>query len=107
MLEPGTGQALEIPASFVGFHDGELVDYADSALAENFFDNWAASNPGSLPLGRDKCVGYKVPLFLGGPDTMDNLELSDIEVYWSISGQLIRATENLPAGGPISGISNS
>src|SRR5437879_2848436 len=34
MLEPGTGEVLEIPANFVTFHDDELVDYADAALAQ-------------------------------------------------------------------------
>src|SRR2546429_4537168 len=37
MLEPGTGQALEIPANFEQFHDVELVDYSDAALAADFF----------------------------------------------------------------------
>lgn len=42
---------------------------------------------GDIP--HDKCVGYKVPLFLNGEDNISNLELSDIEVYWGIMGQMI------------------
>jgi hypothetical protein len=38
MLEPGTGDALEVPATFVGFHDEEMVEYADAVLAIHFFD---------------------------------------------------------------------
>ncbi len=40
----------------------------------------------NIPL--DKCAGYKIPLFIGGNDTVDNLELSDIYVYWEICSQL-------------------
>ncbi|WP_434798222.1 T6SS immunity protein Tdi1 domain-containing protein [Terrisporobacter vanillatitrophus] len=33
-------------------------------------------------------MGYKVPLFLGGEDDISNLEEIDMEVYWSVTGQL-------------------
>ena len=35
-----------------------------------------------------RCVGYKVPLFLGGADDIGDLELADLDVYWTITGQL-------------------
>lgn len=38
MLEPGTGEALEIPATFLSFHEEELVDYQDAAFAVKFFN---------------------------------------------------------------------
>jgi hypothetical protein len=98
LLEPGTGEALEIPLAFVAFHDEELVEYADAALATGFFDRWSAANSGALPLRWDQCVGYRVPLFLGGQDVVENLELSDLEVYWSICGQLRRGVRSLPPG---------
>jgi len=41
---------------------------------------------------------YKRPLFLGGSDTTDNLEISDLEVYWLLVGQLIREAKGLPSG---------
>jgi hypothetical protein len=41
------------------------------------------------PLDHNKCVGYKVPLFLGGEDEISNLDELDMEVYWSIIGQLM------------------
>jgi len=37
LLEPGTGEALEIPVPISAFHDDELVNYTDAALASNFF----------------------------------------------------------------------
>jgi len=88
LLEPGTGEALEIPADFCAFHDNEMVDHVDAAVALGFFTSWSRSNPDQLPLPRSQCVGYKVPLFLGGADAAGNLEVSDIEVYWTVVGQV-------------------
>jgi hypothetical protein len=88
LLEPGTGEALEIPVDFSRFHDEELIDHADAAIASDFFSVWSKFNADRLPLLRSQCVGYKVPLFLGGDDTAENLEVSDIDVYWTSCGQL-------------------
>jgi hypothetical protein len=96
LLEPGTGEALEIPLPFSIFHDEELVNHTNASLAAEFFQTWSASDNQPLPLRRDQCVGYKIPLFLGGQDVIENLELSDIDVYWSICGQLRRSVINLP-----------
>lgn len=86
MFEPGTGEALEIPVPFSRFHDEELVDYADAALAVNFFDKWRRAGGQSPDF--NECVGYRTPLFLGGDDEVANLEISDLEVYWTLFGQL-------------------
>lgn len=91
LLEPGTGEALEIPVGFSEFHEVELIEHPDAALASGFFRDWSSANHHELPLLRDQCVGYRVPLFLGGQDTVENLEVSDLDVYWSICGQLRRA----------------
>ncbi|WP_426297760.1 T6SS immunity protein Tdi1 domain-containing protein [Arthrobacter sp. R-11] len=104
LLEPGTGEALEIPVPFTGLHEEELIEYPDAALASDFFDVWSAANAGALPLRRDQCVGYRVPLFLGGGDVVENLEVSDMEVYWSICGQLRQGTSTLPPGTSINEI---
>jgi hypothetical protein len=103
ILEPGTGEALEVPLSFVQFHE-QLDDLREAALAATFFAEWAAANPASVPLKHSDCVGYRVPLFLNGQDVIDNLEVSDLDVYWTICGQLRQKTRNLPAGTPIRGV---
>jgi hypothetical protein len=43
-----------------------------------------------------ECIGYKVPLFLGGKDTTDNFEIADLEVYWEITCQLYHQVKDLP-----------
>ncbi|HEX6595710.1 MAG TPA: T6SS immunity protein Tdi1 domain-containing protein [Acidimicrobiales bacterium] len=95
LLEPGTAMGLEVPTSFAEFHDDELVDESDAALAAPFFREWAAANPGTVPLAPSDCVGYKVPLFLGGADTVDNLEVIDLDVYWTLTAQLRRQVEQI------------
>ena len=87
LLEPGTGEALEVPVTFGAFHDEELVGYRNDALASEFHGQWLASG-GAQP-EHHQCVGYTVPLFLGGSDEVSNLELSDLDVYWSICGQTL------------------
>jgi hypothetical protein len=96
MLEPGTGKALRVPANVEAFHDDELIQDADSALAINFHKEWLAG--GRAAPAYPECIGYKVPLFLGGADEIGNLELSDLDVYWNLMGQLIEKTRDLPAG---------
>lgn len=102
LFEPGTGEALEIPVPFSRFHDEELVDYTDEALALSFFEEWQRSGGGAPKLS--ECVGYKRPLFLGGEDVVANLELSDLDVYWTIMGQLRRQAQGLPEGARIAGV---
>lgn len=99
MFEPGTGEALEIPCNIGSFHDDELIAYRDAALASDFHQRWLASG-GHAPR-YEQCVGYMKPLFLGGVDELDNLEMSDIDVYWHLMGQLIRKTKGLLPGTPI------
>jgi hypothetical protein len=86
LFDVGAGEALEIPAGFSRFHDEELVDYTDAALAAGFFAQWLKAHPS--PLGFNQCVGYRVPLFLNGRDELANLEVIDVDVYWTLTGQM-------------------
>ena len=98
MLEPGTGQALEIPATVRLFHDTELVEFADEALGVGFYESWRAVSGDWEPLDERSCVGYRTPLFLGGLDNVTNLERTDLDVYWHLMGELHRAVENVAPG---------
>lgn len=100
MFEPGTGEALEIPVAFSQFHDQELVDCAEEALARDFFSQWRGAGGGAPAL--DECIGYRKPLFLGGVDSVENLELIDLDVYWTVMGQFRGQVIELPHGTRIS-----
>lgn len=87
MFEPGTGEVLEIPCDFIEFHDIEIPNYHDACLASNFHQTWMTQYPDAFT--NEECAGYKVMLFLGGEDTVENLEKSSIEVYWELCSQLL------------------
>ena len=86
MLEIGTGMALEIPCTLELFLDEEIILNSDACLANSFYEGWRSLGNPAPKYG--ECVGYKIPLFLGGSDDVTNLEISDMEVYWGITSQL-------------------
>ena len=103
MLDLGAGEALEIPANLLEFHEGLLLEDDDVALASKFHRMWLKAG-GVVPT-HDRCIGYKIPLFLGGKDEIENLEESDLDVYWHIIGQVLIQVRDLPPGTVISGFS--
>lgn len=105
LLEPGTGEALEIPVDEIAFHEEELIEQPDAAAAYSFFEQWVASG-GEKP-AYNQCVGYKRPLYLGGADDLSNLELTDFEVYWHLSAELLAKVRGLPAGTYVNSIAIS
>lgn len=100
LFEPGTGKALKIPANIATFHDALVIENPDAALAANIYtEDWLPSG-GPQP-AYNQCVGYKTPLFLGGEDDISNMEITDLEVYWHIMGQVIAKVKGLPPGTPV------
>jgi hypothetical protein len=73
-------------ANFTKFHDVVAVEQMDALLNLNQYREWVASGPS--PGDGVRCVGYKVPLFLGGEDSAANMELSDRSVYLSTLAEL-------------------
>jgi type VI secretion system (T6SS) immunity protein Tdi1 len=102
LIEPGSGDAFEIDESFVDYFNVNVVDDPDTFLATDLFQDWQSA--GGRPPGNGECVGFKVPLFLGGAGAASNLELTDLGVYWSFAAQLRVRTQGLPSGTRISGV---
>ncbi len=98
LLERGTGEVLELPYTVTGLHTDALVDQADAALAVTFYEAWRRETGDARPLLASECVGYRLPLFLGGADEVANLERSAMEVYWSLASQLRHKADGLPEG---------
>jgi hypothetical protein len=88
--------------SVLEFHNSVLVDQADAALATDLYRRWRRKHNGDIE--PEKCVGYKVPLFLGGKDKVTNLELTDMEVYLELNAQLWSRVKDLPDGTSIDDI---
>ena len=102
LIEPGSAEAFEIDESFAGFFNVDVVDDPDLFLAADLYREWQAAG-GEVP-GAGQCAGFKVPLFLGGSGAAANLELTDLEVYWSFAAQMRQATRDLPPGTRISNV---
>jgi hypothetical protein len=87
IYEPAYGEAFDPEASIAEFHNHSLLEADREILCPAEFEQWrAASGVTDLPF--DKCVGLTQPLFLGGTEDLDNMEMSDIGVYWSFTAQL-------------------
>jgi hypothetical protein len=99
LLDPGSGDVYDLDGTISELLDQRMVDHADTFLAHDLFRAWRAVHPERTPTGM--CVGFETPLFLGGTATVDNLELVDETVYWSIHGQLWAQVKDLPPGTPI------
>lgn len=82
IFEIGTGEVLEIPCDLLEFLNEEIPLHSNECLAMAFYKKWLRKKRKMPSYGR--CIGYKVPLFLGGQDVIKNLEESDLEVYWYI-----------------------
>jgi hypothetical protein len=94
MLDPGSGEAVDIPATFVGFHEEIVLEYTDAILGSDLFEEWRAE--GHPPPRSGWCAGCRVQIFLGGADDVSNLELMEAEAFWNRSGRL-RASGAPPA----------
>lgn len=88
MFEIGTNEVLEIPYELREFLEKEIPLYTDACLADKFFEEWSEHSKKKLQY--ERCAGYKIPLFLGGEDDIDNIEDSDMEVYWEVITQVIK-----------------
>jgi hypothetical protein len=54
-----------------------------------------------VKLKRQQCFGWKVPPALGGEESPDNLEPTDVSVHFGILGQIREQVKDLPPGTPI------
>ncbi len=87
MFDPATAEVFELEQDLNLLHDDDLVNVADDMLANKLFEKvlkfYKIEN-----ITFKECIGYKVPLFLGGKDNMENYDRIDLEVYWQMQNQL-------------------
>ena len=86
LFELGTGDILQIPCNLEDFLNKEIPQKPDACLAQSFFIQWQGYSKETLGYG--DCAGYKIPLFLGGEDSLYNLEKSNMDVYWGVMAQI-------------------
>lgn len=102
LLEIATLDMYYIGKDVAVFLNEVMPNQSEACLEVGRYREWLE---GHAPVGRMECVGYKVPLFLGGEDSLENMEVSDMEVYWDMTDQLWEAVKDLPEGTKIGNIS--
>ena len=102
LLDAGTGQLNEIADSGEAFQ--ALLSDTDFVSEHLLLDDWVALREAGKMLEPGQLFGYITPPVLGGGFGPDNMEPTDIEVHFSISGQIHRQVKDLPDGAPISSI---
>jgi T6SS immunity protein Tdi1, C-terminal len=101
-LEPGFGELVMTDGTVEDFLTRDLVEGYDDTLSTDLFDEWIAG-PGR-PLQPEECVGFKKPPLIGGTDEVDNLEITSLKVFVSISGQIATQVAKMPPGAKITGV---
>lgn len=87
LFEPGTGKVLSIPANFITLHTAEMIEDPEAVLARSVYEGWL--NAGGDRPSTSECIGLAIPMFLGGSDMIDNMEKSDMDVYWELTSQML------------------
>lgn len=103
MFDPATGEAFELEQTISLLHNEDFANDKDGMLSSVLFTNLLHKN-GLANIKYNECLGYKVPLFLGGKDEPNNYEVQDLEVYWHIQNQLYKKVKDLPEGTKIGNI---
>lgn len=86
MCDAGSHEILEIPLGIKEFLNNEIPEYPNELFALDFYKEYI-SQGGTSP-SYNQCIGYKIPLFLGGSDDLSNIEQIDFDVFWTIMAQL-------------------
>ena len=87
IFEIGTGEILSTGYDFQTFLNNEVPNNSNASLSSTFYREWL--NRKGAPVKYGRCIGYKIPLFMGGKDDITNLEDSDMDVYWNIISQVM------------------
>jgi len=102
--EPGIVENSKLPIGFFSPTDGDVSLISDSmeefigqTISDSeehnevflllFFKEWLAD--GNQPPKYGECLGYVRPLFFGGKDVNENMEIIDMDVYWTVTGAII------------------
>ncbi len=88
IFNPNTAETLNAPVSIVDFMNDMIGDDEEDVLEAGLYLTWLKAD--KTPVQIDECVGYDVPMFVGGDQSMENMNVIDFEVYWDISRDLIK-----------------
>ena len=88
IFDPGVLEMYDVPLSFMDFVNKAIPMSTNDCLALDSFVKWYQN--GGCELEYQQCVGYKKPLFMGGEEGLDNLEVTKMEAYWRMPVQAVK-----------------
>lgn len=86
VFDINTRDIMDTANSIEKFHTVLAIDEVESSFNLELYNQWKEHHKPIQKPGR--CVGYRIPLALGGSDDIENMEEADTEVYWSITGHI-------------------
>jgi hypothetical protein len=95
IFEVATGDYFELEQTITLFHEEDLVEYKEDTLHEEKF-LLAMSHLGISSISRNDCIAHRISLFLGGEDVVENMEVTDMEVNWSLQQQIMDQINKIP-----------
>lgn len=89
MYDPATFEYFNIYDDISEFHNLTITDSDEDLLLNEEFQDWLRI--GNTLLDLTECVGFKVPLFMNGQESLINTERIDIKFYWEINYKLLNS----------------
>lgn len=98
-----TDEVVDLPVGVDEFHNMNLVEHHNGLLESDLFEAFLRSRQ-LTQLSRSECAGLSIPLFLGGQYAVENMEVTDIDVDWSITAKLLQQIRPLEEGAVINSV---
>lgn len=71
ICDSGAHEILEVPLNILEFLNNEIPEYSNELFSTDFYNEYL-SKGFDIP-EYNQCIGYKIPLFLGGLDDISNI----------------------------------
>ena len=103
-LDNGTIQLVDVGSGLLMTIAESRNDFAEKIDQGNYAEEWLlislvdAAKLSGLSLGQNEIYSYKTPPILGGDYTVENFEVCDLAVHYSILGQICRQSQKLADG---------
>jgi len=98
-----TDEVFDIPVGVDEFHNMNLIEHHNGLLESDLFEAFLRSRQ-LTQLSYSECAGLSVPLFLGGQYAIENMDVTDIDVDWTMTATLLRQIRPLEEGAVISSV---
>lgn len=87
MYDPATFEYFNIHDNISEFHNLTITDSDEDLLLNEEFQDWLKVENHLLDI--IECVGFKVPLFMNGQESLSNTERINMKFYWEINYKLL------------------